>query len=441
VLADGGPFSHLVLGHSVLHGLGAITATMGLCLAQRKEDDEGLNWRLIILLALPAFAIAVNSVSAMYCLGLVGIILFWGHLGSARTWALIILMVGLFLGALKIMGYGHAPEAAEATMKQHVAAQWWILVVWFIIGLGFRIVGFRWISKPLKDPMSAMVLASVIGLLGFSVLIQLDGNNERYGVYFLQSMFSIFAFSRLTSVCWRADERSRWSAEWLRLAKKGMIVLTVCGVLIGIIAFATHRHTAIRFFGAKLVVSFLLLLVLAGTAALMKRSPRFSAAASTIVIAVLLMGSLGWITPWLNFGAGRMKMDVTLTPGEVRGLTYLREHSAPSDRFATNRHSLDSVASYPERSYAYGALSERPVLLEGYLYHAGTALPWFPTLLRDNDLAFTATDPETVRDIAKTWHVRWLVARPGTDISLPRPLPPWIVEQQDSGDLKIYRID
>jgi hypothetical protein len=134
-------------------------------------------------------------------------------------------------------------------------------------------------------------------------------------------------------------------------------------------------------------------------------------------------------------------MDVTLTPGEVQGLTFLREHSAPTDRFATNRHSLDIVALFPERSYAYGALSERPVLLEGYLYHAGTALPWFQTLLHDNDLAFTTTDPATVRDIANTWHVRWLVARPGTDISLPRPLPPWLVEQQNSGDLKIYRID
>ena len=35
--ADGGPFSHLILGHSMLHGLGAITAIMGLCLIQRER--------------------------------------------------------------------------------------------------------------------------------------------------------------------------------------------------------------------------------------------------------------------------------------------------------------------------------------------------------------------------------------------------------------------
>ncbi len=43
VLADGGPFSHLILGHSVLHGLGAITAIMGLCLVQR-EQGKVLGW-------------------------------------------------------------------------------------------------------------------------------------------------------------------------------------------------------------------------------------------------------------------------------------------------------------------------------------------------------------------------------------------------------------
>ena len=32
VLADGGPFSHILLGHSVLHGMVAITAGLGLCL-------------------------------------------------------------------------------------------------------------------------------------------------------------------------------------------------------------------------------------------------------------------------------------------------------------------------------------------------------------------------------------------------------------------------
>jgi hypothetical protein len=136
-----------------------------------------------------------------------------------------------------------------------------------------------------------------------------------------------------------------------------------------------------------------------------------------------------------------MKMDITLAPGEVRGLNRLGEIAARAERFATNKHAVESLASDTERSYAYATLSERPVLLEGYRYHSETALPGFKSLLHDNDLMFITPDPETVRDIAKTWRVRWLVARPGTDIAMTRPLPAWLVEQQDCGDLKIYRID
>ena len=40
------------------------------------------------------------------------------------------------------------------------------------------------------------------------------------------------------------------------------------------------------------------------------------------------------------------------------------------ERFATNKHAVDSSANKSGRSYAYAALSERPVLLEGYLYHS-----------------------------------------------------------------------
>jgi hypothetical protein len=440
VLGQGGPFSHLILGHSELHGLGAITAIMGLSLIQREQQSDR-GWQGLILLALPALTVAIHSVAALYCLSVVGILLFWGHLGEARSWLQIMLMVGLFLGAWKIMGFGHASDAAMVTIKRNPGEHWWMLAVWLMVGLGFRIVGFRWISQPLRDPLSALVLASVVGLLAFSLLVQFPRGEQRYGIYFLQSMFSIFAFSRLTSRFWRSVERSRWTTEWLTVAKKIMIILVTCAVLMRIVVYATHSQSWIASFRLQILPSLLLVLLLARTATLMKQSRRFSTVSSAILMGVLQIGFLAWITPWLNFGQGRMKMDITLTPGEVPGLYRLRELAAPSERFATNKHAVDSLASDPERSYAYAALSERPVLLEGYRYHSETALPGFYSLLQDNDLMFTSTDPETVHDIAKTWRIRWLVARPGTDIAMPRPLPTWLVEQHNCGDLRIYRID
>jgi hypothetical protein len=440
VLGDGGPFSHLILGHSMLHGLGAITAIMGLCLAQG-DRKSFLPWRRFILLALPALAVAVHSVAALYCLGVVGILLFWGRLGEARSWPAIILMFSLFFGAWQIMGYGHAPDSTLATINKNPTAEWWVVAAWFMIGMGFRIVGFRWISRPLRDPLSALVLATVVGLILFSLLLQFEQEQQRYGIYFLQSLFSILAFSRLTSECWFGEKRSLWVADWLRLTKNGMILLTSCGVLIGLVAFVTHIHTGITALRPKIALSFLFLLILVGTSALMKRSRRFSNIGSAIFMGVLMIGFLAWITPWLNFGMRRMKMDITLTPGEVQGMARLNELAAAGELFATNKHVSDSLVTNRERSYAYDTLSERPVLLEGYWYQGVRAIPGFETLLRDNDLIFSTATPEVLREIAKTYSVRWLVARPGTDIGLSRPLPPWLVQQQNCGNLNIYRVD
>jgi hypothetical protein len=341
------------------------------------------------------------------------------------------------------MGYGHAPDAVGTTIKTDLnwGWQWWTLVVWFVVGLGFRISGFRWISKPLRDPISALVLATVVGFLLFFLLVQFPHEEQIYGVIYLQCIFSIFAFSRLTFGWWRGGERSQWAGEWLRLATKGMITLVTCAVLVRIVTFAVHSPEKIGGIRSQFLPCFLLILLLVGTSAFMKRSHRFSTAGSAMLMGVLLIGFTAWIAPLLNFGMGRMQMDVTLGPGEVQGLNRLAGLAAPGERFATNKHNMDTIATHPERSYGYSALAGHPVLLEGYFYHTPIESPEVKSLLRTNDLMFTTNDPETVREIARTWSVRWLVARPGTDISLPRPLPAWLVEQQNSGDLKIYRID
>jgi hypothetical protein len=338
------------------------------------------------------------------------------------------------------MGYSHSGDVAVSTLNHNPGSYWWTVAVWFTVGLGIRILGFQWISKPFRDPMSALVLVSVIGLMLFWLLMQLEGN-ERYGLYYLQALFSIFAFSRLTPGWWRGTERSRWALEWLRIAKIGTLFLVACGLLVYAVAFLSRRHTGITSFPAKMLLCLLFILLVAGISALMKRRADFSIVASGILTGILMVGFLAWITPWLNFGIGRMKMEVALSPGEVTGLYRLRNLAAPGERFATNKHLVDSMATEPERSYSYDALSERPVLLEGYAYHDVQVLPWFKLLLHDNDLLFTTTDPETLHRIAEAWHVRWLVARPGTDIALPKPLPSWLVQQQDTGSLRIYEID
>lgn len=439
VLADGGPFAHLILGHSVLHGMIAITSILALCLLQ-DATALGFSWHKLILVALPALAVPMNSVAALYCLGSVGILLFWSRLGRISSWLLFAIMFALYFGAWKIMGYGHAPDLAAAHIDRQPYLLWWAMAVEFTIGFGFRILGFRWISKSLRNPFAVFILTGSLGLLVFYLSLELEGN-ERYGIYFLQALFSIFAFSRVPPGFWRGAEREKIIADWLRAARTVLIVLAVSGLAIGLLAHFSHHPTGIVHFHLKVAICIFVLLIVMSASTLMKRSHSFSAIGSAVLMAVLSIGFLAWTTAWLDYGMDRARRDIMLTAGEVTGLERLRDVAAPGDLFATNKHGVDSLVYNRERSYSYGTLAERPVLLEGYLYHGVLYLPDFKTLLHNNDLMFTTTDPNVLHQLAEAYHVRWLVARPGTDISLPRPLPPWLQEQQGSGDLKIYRVD
>jgi len=363
VLGDGGPFDGLLGGHSVLHGLVAITGIMGLCLAGCGSAFIGRSW---VLLLLPAFSVAVHPVAALYCLGVVGILLLWGRFRSVESWLEIVLLVCLFVAAWNIMGYRQASDAGLLMMKEHISWQWWSLAVWLVAGLGFRVLGLQWISRPLDHPVSALVLASVVGLLGFYLLVSLRDANEKYGIYFLQGMLSIFTFSRLTSGWWRGAERSRLIMAWLRVATKLMIVLAIMGFMMAVLSLVLHRHTGIAHFAIKIFVVFLVLGLLASLSWLVERGSRYSLAVSTALICVLMIGFFAWSPVWIRYGLGRVKSGITYSPGEVRGLHRLREIMAPNDRFATNQHALDTESLAPpnERSYGYSALSEHSVLLE-----------------------------------------------------------------------------
>lgn len=439
VLADGGPFSHLILGHSLLHGLGAITVVMGLCLALR-GTEKLFTWRAAFLLTLPAFVVPVNSVASMYCVGVVGILLLWGRLRSAWPWLGMAAMVGAFLISWKIMGYSHAPDRAGLVFNPHITWEWWTVTNTFIVGLGVRLLAFRWVSKDRSDPVSVLFLVGLVGLLSLWLIPQLPSGNEHYGIYFLQSMFSIFAFSRLPFGFWKSKQRLIMATDWIRFARNGLSVLVIIGILTGMIDYLRHFHSGIQHFQIKLILAGVLLAALISILHRMRRNARFAQAAATALMVVLCAGFLAWITPWLNYGHNRLLLDIRITPGEVQGLRRLRSVAGYDDHFATNKHDHSGAFMPYPFSYAYGPLSERQPLLEGYMARGEMSLPWFPEMLHDNDLMFTTSNSEQLHKLARTWDVQWLVARPGTDIALPRPLPKWLVEQKDSGTLKIYHI-
>jgi hypothetical protein len=438
---NGGPFSHILLGASVLHGLAALTAILALCLAQREETSAN-PWRVLAALTLPALMTAVNLPAAGYCLSVVAILLFWGRLTNLRSWLYMGTMFGLFLGAYWLMGYGHAPHMQGEIQLSRLPVYWWTFVMWFAVALGIRSLSFGWVIQHAKDPLAVLIIVSFAELLMFSWVGAFWMENGKYGVYYLQAMFGVFAFSRMPNGFWHKDKRGMWIKEWLSIEEKGLIIFLCAGVLIGTFGYLFHGAAGIPHFRARILACILFLAFLAILSKTQKRNLKMSPFVSAIVSALLLVGFLAWIPPWFKYRTGGKSYNVTLAPGELQGLKRLHDLAVSGDRFATNKHALTGGADGGlANSYAYGTLSERPVLLEGFHDGAEENVPGFATLFHDNDLLFNTTDPVLMRNTAQSYRVRWLVLRPGTDLNLPKPLPSWLIEQKDSGDLKIYRID
>ena len=182
----------------------------------------------------------MHLVAALYCVGVASILLFWGRLGSVRPWLSILLMCCLFLGAWVIMGYNRSSDAARDDPQSQPG-----LVFVDAGGLvhgwpGIPDYGLSLDLQPLERPAFPTGHCQCRGTLGVEPLTQFRHGGERYGIYFLQSIFSVLAFSRLTSRFWRRDERAKWAAEWLSVATKGMIFLVAAAVLLRIAVYAVH---------------------------------------------------------------------------------------------------------------------------------------------------------------------------------------------------------
>jgi hypothetical protein len=112
---------------------------------------------------------------------------------------------------------------------------------------------------------------------------------------------------------------------------------------------------------------------------------------------------------------------VTVTPGGIEAARWIRAHSEPDDRIATNVHCLvPARPPCPSASFWIPAYAERRVLLQGWAYtsesnRSGDFLSamagpfWDPALLERNDLVFTAPTRRGLARLRFGDKVRWLL--------------------------------
>ena len=130
-----------------------------------------------------------------------------------------------------------------------------------------------------------------------------------------------------------------------------------------------------------------------------------------------------------------------MSKGEVYGLEVLRKVSHKGDMLATNQHSLSVLnQNKANRSFGYEALSERPVFIEGWDYSPVRNAEAFKNMLKDNELIFTSNDEASIKSVIDKYHIRYIVAKPGTDLDILNALPQWLTKIENTGSLKIYSV-
>ncbi|HKD97819.1 MAG TPA: hypothetical protein VKB69_09475 [Micromonosporaceae bacterium] len=362
-----------------------------------------------------------------------------GMLGIVAGW-LVFAQLGLYGGGDQ--GMEVAPLSAvkgsapgQAVLGTPTAANPWptllvlgllAVVTWlpaFTGGVGLLRRGTR------TDPGYATLVG--VGIAGVAALLLLGhpGQSEQY------FMISGSPYLFLAAACGVAMlvpglERRRTVLLAVAAAAAGVAAVYAVRLTVGAHRPATGLWNVVR----PYVVLFAAVAVLAAVVLFAARTLRLHRRAGLAGVVVLLLATtlpVALVGP-RSLGAvaktGRLK-DVRAfinyaPPGGIQAARWLRDHSDPDDLVATNDHCLGTITTACDsRNFWLAGYAERRVLVEGWSYtdRANDELPlfglgvgrapfWDPALLATNDAAFTSPDATDVATLARTYHVRWLVA-------------------------------
>jgi hypothetical protein len=446
--SSGGLFAHLILGHSLVHGLNALLVLLLIMLAKLQTPEVSFFNPDPSMFG-PAIIFPSSILLGFAFSGLYVVMFFWFGVRYKRTLLTLAIAIGAAFYSAWVMGYlttlstGHMVGfAPEQTMQTKLFSA----LAWFFIGLGVRVYAFTKLKNPFRDPVSAAVLILFSGLVATSMFI--PDYDARYGFLYAQGILGVFTFAWLSVPVYAAFE-GNWPEvfsevnKFIRVVCIASMVFLSCAVVV--YAFSDKHGSHFGEYSISIMrtakYSLKILLLSAASLFLFHRSRKFKVLITACMISVYMLGFTAWVTDWMDYGLGRLKRDVTISKGEVHGLEVLRKISGKDDIIATNQHSLpDLKTNRPNRSYAYGALSERPVLIEGWEYSSVKNTPMFNKIFGENELIFTSDDGGLVKAIIDKYNIKYIVAKPGTTMNLATNPPVWLSEIPNTGSLKIYAV-
>ncbi|WP_327639415.1 hypothetical protein OHB24_13905 [Kribbella sp. NBC_00482] len=290
------------------------------------------------------------------------------------------------------------------------------LLSWALAASGLFFLGRRW-----RDS-GAVFLAgvAVAGLLG-TLLTTQSGVSQ---LYFLRTAFPVIAVLAAVGLANLVG----------RLGDRRAVVLVGAAGLLGLAALAVARSQSADLRGVKgpwvwtaAGVAAVALLV-AVVWKLARRPGNFFVALLGGAVAACMIGAT--LVPLQGFVSDKASNLVFARPfrggataAEAGAAQWLRRNSAPGDLIATNAHCIiERDGLCDSRHFWLAALSERPVLIEGWSYSNQanrialttnsnpSLIPyWNSEELAANDIAFKAPTPATIERLRQAG-VRWLYA-------------------------------
>ena len=452
---EGGPFSHIILGHSLMNGMIGINAVLGVLLAKtgfRHARRMGPD----ISCFLPGLLATINGVAGLGVFGVyIGTLLILGR-KHLRAIATCLIAAVVFFVVLKVMGFVGSSSMGQMELNTEASGLLFETFVWFFIGLGIRVFAMKWINNSWGSAACIIVLLFITGYLFYSIgIIDYYDGHQRRGIKFLETILSVFAFVALAEPvnAYMKRKRAELDAFWDDL----MGILFSSGVIFLLVASVAYTMERTRnnpdtgtLWHLKITIICSLLVVMSSwlIRSLIKKNLNIALLVKAGMVAVFFWGGLAWIPSWLNYGLGRMKLDIRVSKGEVDGLRRLRVLSKHSDLIATN-HQLVSSTPLSQSDftkmiprnifYTYSALLERKVLLEGWDY-GEKYQPIFSKVKRDNDVLFNTTNPDEAHAIVQRYRINYLIARPGTDVLFADGAKAWLRLLPYTGTLKVYEV-
>jgi hypothetical protein len=291
-----------------------------------------------------------------------------------------------------------------------------ILLSWGLAASGVLFLGRKW-----RDPAIAFLVGfAVAGLLG-TLLTSQAGMSQ---MYFLRTAFPVIAVLACAGLANLVG----------RLGDRRSVVLVGMAGLLGLVALAVARVQSADLPGLKGpwlwaggAIGAVALVVALGWQVARRPGNIVVAFVAAAVAACMIGATLISLQALVSDKASNLVFAHPgrggATAAEAGAAQWLRRNSKPGELIATNAHCITKRDTLCDsRHFWLAALSERPVLIEGWSYsNQATRIAlttgsnpslipyWNRGELAANDIAFTAPTPAAIERLRKAG-VRWLYA-------------------------------